>query len=183
MGTSDALDRVKQLVGVYTSLAHSMPAQKLEACTFQDFRAAIRAVGVEVLSQEALQARVGGLDSDNLPAHIMAQWQQTVAEQFLDGGTVLVAPFPCNLNGKVYTAEEVRQGTHIHIVPVNVSTRRGVHGDGMFAVLPLQIWNAGTFKVHFERDSANPSIATIEHTRYFLREVLDHFNNVADLLQ
>ncbi len=183
MVNSAALDRVKKLVSVYTSLAQSTPNQKLDACTFPDFRAAIRAVGAEVLSPEALQARVGGLDSDNLPAHIMAKWQQTVAEQFLDGGTVLVAPFPCNLNGKVYTSEEVKQGTHIHIVPVNAATRRGVHGDGMFAVLPLQIWNAGTFKVNFERDRADPSVATIEHTRYFLREVLKHFNNVADLLK
>lgn len=184
MENLEALGRVSKLVAIYTSLAKSMPGQKLDACSLQDFRAAIRAIGEEALTEEVLQARVGGsMDVDNLPAHIISRWQKTLADQFFDGSTVLVAPFPCNLNGAAYTKEEVVQGNHIHVVAVDESTRRGAHGEGMFAVLPLQVWQAGTFKVNFDRDDADQRIANAEHTRHFLREVLAHFQSVVDLLK
>ncbi len=186
MNDIEALGRVSTLVSIYTGLGRDAPmsVQTLDPASLQDFRAAFRAIGEEALSQEALQARVGGsLDVDNLPAYILSKWQQTLAEQFFDGSTVLVAPFPCNLNGKAYSKDEVKQGNHIHVVAVDESTRHGAHGDSMFAVLPQQVWSAGSFRANFDRDTANQRIANAEHTRNFLREILAHFRSVADILK
>ncbi len=69
------------------------------------------------------------------------------------GTKCLIALFPCNQNGTLYIAEEMKKGKQLEMFLIDPQTGLTIHGDTLAAMLPQELHEQCSFTVEYRADS------------------------------
>ncbi len=81
------------------------------------------------------------------------------------GVKCLVAIFPCNQNGTLYTNEEIKRGKQVEIFLIDPKTGLSLEGDTLAAMLPQEVHEKCSFIVEYQTNPS-PFISQAEWTTF-----------------
>ena len=106
-------------------------------------------------------------------------------ESYSEGTKLLLAAFPCNINGTLYSEEEIKDGEYLTAFTVNESTGLSM-GFGALTpsthakMLPEEIQENCSFKVHYHSDTP---YADDEDFKMFAEQYTKAYHELRKLLK
>lgn len=124
-------------------------AEDVAPLALDNLREAFAEYGDEFLSDELLNKVL-----DELKIKF-----DSMKESYPEGTKLLLAAFPCNINGTLYSEKDMKNGEYLTAFTINESTGLGV-GFGSLGpsthakMLPEEIQDKCTFKVHYDSETS-----------------------------
>lgn len=112
------------------------------------FREAFEEYGDEFLSDELLDTVLAGVKKDS------------IKENYPEGSKLLLAAFPCNINGDIFSDKDMQNGAYLVTLYIDKKTGLNV-GFGALRLsthakmLPKKIQKKCSFEVHYDSDSSD----------------------------
>lgn len=124
----------------------------VEPIPLDDFREAFESYGDDFLSDELLNRVLAGVEKN----------YDSIKENYPEGSKLLVAAFPCNINGSLFSDEAIKDGQYLTTLFIDKKTGLNV-GFGALSpsthakMLPEEIQEKCSFEVHYDSTGTYPS--------------------------
>jgi hypothetical protein len=152
--------------------------ENVDSFKIEDYRKAFEGYNNDFLSEELL---------NKVLANFM-RYKYSLKEFFPEGVKVVVGAFPCNINGTIFTEEEMKEGKYLTNLFVEdeetgLSLGFGALRPSTYAnMLPQEIQNMCSFKAHYDSDPKNQS-TTEKDFEKFAEQYRNAYHELRKLLK